>query len=783
MASRRQRQQALLAALGLGAALAALVLALGSAAGAAAAPAGGPSCAEGPTREGDTIRGTPCADTIVVPASVSYVNAGAGNDTIIGAQSAAVTGDCETGCHLLVGSQTFEGGPGNDIVFGDRGNDTLRGNAGNDRLYGGIGDDALEGGPGNDVLSGGFGADKIDGGEGDDYVRGDPTVDHIYDTGGGFDTLSFATGATPGFTAESNPTGAAGFPGPGPGEERGMWLKLNEGGYNAIDGEPSLGGGNDEVQPGVFERIIGTPFSDYIVGSEGAEEIWGGGGADVIKGGGGADAIHGGADGDFLEAGPGATIDGEAGEDNCVGGTATESCEGTEHEVTLRDTSKVSVGETITPAGLTQVYVVGSTGSDEVTVSYGGSGSVSVALGAGSFDEAPSDEGGCAVTATTASCPVSGLLDAVLLAGMGGDDTIRADVPDGVGVFELGGEGGDHLVGSASEDVLVDGPGAGADTLEALYGDDALTHNGGADLLDGGEGSDLFLSVSICDGETIDGGAEHVGAATPDRDNASWARLGSSGVAARIDQGRVGIPGVDGQPQCPENRFDTLKRIEDLEGSSQSDLLVGDGGNNQLLGHAGHDSYYGLAGQDSILANSGSSDLVINCGPDEDSAIIDYASVAVDPTPVECERVREGAAGEYREVELEEEPPAEPAPPPPADTTPPGTRFTHHPPHVVFSARRHRRVAFRFASSEAGSSFRCQIDRKPYRPCRSPRVFGVVLGRHTVRVRAVDAAGNVDRSPAVFHFRVRQRRKAHHRHHRSGSQRGNRGRGSVRTGA
>ena len=39
----------------------------------------------------------------------------------------------ETGLHLEVGSQTFEGGPGNDIVYGDRGNDTLRGNGGNDR--------------------------------------------------------------------------------------------------------------------------------------------------------------------------------------------------------------------------------------------------------------------------------------------------------------------------------------------------------------------------------------------------------------------------------------------------------------------------------------------------------------------------------------------------------------------------------------------------------------------------------------------------------------------------
>jgi Ca2+-binding RTX toxin-like protein len=715
--------------------------------GSASADPSAPTCAEGPVREGDAIEGTPCADRIVVPASVTYVDGGGGNDTIVGAHSnAVVTGPCEQPCHLLVGSQTFEGGPGNDVVFGDRGNDTLRGNGGDDRLYGGIGDDVLEGGPGNDFLAGGFGADKIDGQEGDDYVRGDPTIDHIFDTGGGFDTLSFATGATPGFTAASNPTGAAGFPGPE--GERGVWLKLSESENNALDGEPSLGGGNDDVQQGVFERIVGTPFSDYIVGSSGAEEIWGGGGADVIKGGGGADAIHGGADGDFLEAGAEATIDGEAGEDNCLGGAVQTNCDGSAAAVTTRNTAKVSVGETVVPPGLTQVYLVGSSGDDAVSVTYSGSGSVAFSLSSGSFDTAASDAGGCTVTTTTASCPVSGRLDAVTLAGMAGDDTIEADVPDGVGVFELGGDGEDHLVGSGSEDVLVDGPGNSKDVLEAGAGDDALTHNGGPDLLDGGEGSDLFLSVSICDGETIDGGQESVGAATPDRDNASWARLGSVGVDARIDQGRVGRVGAGGEPECGGGDFDTLTRIEDLEGSNQDDYLVGNGANNQLLGHKGHDSYFGLDGQDSILANSGTSDLVIDCGPDLDQAVIDLASVAPDPTPIECESVREGAEEEFRELELLE-------PPPPPDTTPPRTKITHRPPKIVLSARRHRRVSFRFTSNEAGSSFRCQLDRGPWGSCRSPRAFGVGLGGHVVRIYAVDAAGNRDRTPVVFRFQVR----------------------------
>ena len=66
-----------------------------------------------------------------------------------------------------------------------------------------------------------------------------------------------------------------------------------------------------------------------------------------------------------------------------------------------------------------------------------------------------------------------------------------------------------------------------------------------------------------------------------------------------------------------------------------------------------------------------------------------------------------------------------------------------------------RRVVFAFASSEAGSRFRCRLDRRPYRACVSPRAYRVGLGRHTFRAFAIDAAGNADPSPARFEFRLR----------------------------
>jgi hypothetical protein len=94
---------------------------------------------------------------------------------------------------------------------------------------------------------------------------------------------------------------------------------------------------------------------------------------------------------------------------------------------------------------------------------------------------------------------------------------------------------------------------------------------------------------------------------------------------------------------------------------------------------------------------------------------------------------------------------------PPTDRRPPQTQLATHPLATVFTHRKRRRVAFRFASNEAGSSFRCKLDGKPYRPCISPRAYSVKAGRHAFRVYAVDAAGNRDRTPALFRFRVRPR--------------------------
>jgi Tol biopolymer transport system component len=65
-----------------------------------------------------------------------------------------------------------------------------------------------------------------------------------------------------------------------------------------------------------------------------------------------------------------------------------------------------------------------------------------------------------------------------------------------------------------------------------------------------------------------------------------------------------------------------------------------------------------------------------------------------------------------------------------------------------------RRARFTFSSNQAGSRFECKLDKRPFRPCKSPLVKRLRPGRHTFRLRAIGAAGLPDPTPAVFRWRI-----------------------------
>jgi DNA-directed RNA polymerase specialized sigma24 family protein len=62
---------------------------------------------------------------------------------------------------------------------------------------------------------------------------------------------------------------------------------------------------------------------------------------------------------------------------------------------------------------------------------------------------------------------------------------------------------------------------------------------------------------------------------------------------------------------------------------------------------------------------------------------------------------------------------------------------------------------FRFRSSESGSSFECRLDSGSWKACSSPKTYhGLANGQHVFRVRARDASGNVDGSPATWTWTI-----------------------------
>lgn len=70
---------------------------------------------------------------------------------------------------------------------------------------------------------------------------------------------------------------------------------------------------------------------------------------------------------------------------------------------------------------------------------------------------------------------------------------------------------------------------------------------------------------------------------------------------------------------------------------------------------------------------------------------------------------------------------------------------------------RKRTAKFRFKSSEAGSTFRCRLDKKRFRRCSSPKLYRRLKpGRHSFRVAAIDAAANRDPSPAIARWRIKK---------------------------
>ena len=97
-------------------------------------------------------------------------------------------------------------------------------------------------------------------------------------------------------------------------------------------------------------------------------------------------------------------------------------------------------------------------------------------------------------------------------------------------------------------------------------------------------------------------------------------------------------------------------------------------------------------------------------------------------------------------------------PPPPADITPPDTTITDGPP----SRTKSKLATFAFSGGDARevASFECRLDSGVFQNCASPKAYGgLKKGSHTFEVRAVDAAGNADPTPASRTWTIKKKKK------------------------
>jgi hypothetical protein len=163
------------------------------------------------------------------------------------------------------------------------------------------------------------------------------------------------------------------------------------------------------------------------------------------------------------------------------------------------------------------------------------------------------------------------------------------------------------------------------------------------------------------------------------------------------------------------------------------------------------------ASTDPMLAPAGLAD---NGGPTKTIALL-AGSAAIDKglsaageitdqrgltRPVEIPAIANAVGGDGTDIgafEVQLPPPPIPALIPPGDTTRPRASIKNVKPKTY----KHKlKIVFR--SSEAGSTFRCKLDAKPYRSCRSPlKTKRLALGPHRFAVIATDPAGNS--SPAA----------------------------------
>jgi hypothetical protein len=91
------------------------------------------------------------------------------------------------------------------------------------------------------------------------------------------------------------------------------------------------------------------------------------------------------------------------------------------------------------------------------------------------------------------------------------------------------------------------------------------------------------------------------------------------------------------------------------------------------------------------------------------------------------------------------------------DETAPDTQLTKHPRDKT----KKKAATFEFTGTDtrAVASFECSLNGAPFTSCTSPLTVKGKKGKNHFEVRAKDAAGNVDPTPATFNWKVKKKKQ------------------------
>jgi Ca2+-binding RTX toxin-like protein len=345
--------------------------------------------------------------------------------------------------------------------------------------------------------------------------------------------------------------------------------------------EGFVDGSNDAA---VAETLLGhDALADTMRGYAGDDTMFGLAGGDVIYGGDGIDTLNGGRDDDTLYGGNGIDfLYGDLGDDVLEGGAGNDIVSGGDGNDRIM-ISGFNTGRDAVDggAGVDTLDLSAFTGSVWIDYNFQG-------------DDVWSFSGG-------AWNNVADLTAVEKLIGTSGNDQIRLDDGDNTA---SGGAGDDLIYGRGGNDTL-DGY-DGADRLFGEAGNDTLITAAGTDELYGGDGSDTFLFTGgIANG--IDWAQGDAGIDTADFSGMTqklWLDLTNSNVEAWTNIGGS-YAGLS-----------YLRGIENIIGSTQDDVMYGDGAANRISGGAGADVALGRGGNDVLIGNDGNDRLYGGDGVD-----------------------------------------------------------------------------------------------------------------------------------------------------------------------